>query len=59
MTALDDKTMLDALATMQIIASLKLPKGTTLVGTKAGMEVHRKDGISYIVNAIEPRYPQS
>lgn len=50
-----DKIMLDALALMQVLSSLRLPKGTKLVGTLEGTEVHRKDGISYLVRPIEPR----
>lgn len=48
----------DALALMQVLASLKLPKGTRLVGTREGTEVHRKDGVSYIVRPIAPRVPE-
>lgn len=49
-----DKIMVDALRMMQIIASLKPPKGTRLVGRGGVMEVHRKDGISYSVRPIDP-----
>lgn len=54
-TLLSDSIMADALALMQVLASLKLPKGTRLVGTREGTEVHRKDGVSYIVRPIAPR----
>lgn len=47
----------EALATMAMIATLKLPKGTTLVGSRDGVEVHRRDGVSYIVRLIPARYP--
>lgn len=58
MSDADEKIMIDALATMQIIASLKLPKKTRLIGTRDGMEVHRPDGISYRVQTIPPRYTE-
>jgi len=47
--------MMDALRDMQMIASLKLPKKTRIIGTKHGHEIHRPDGISYLVRVIEPR----
>lgn len=49
-----EKIMMDGLALMQVIASLKLPKGTKLIGKREGTEVHRKDGISYLVRVIPP-----
>lgn len=54
MTDENEKIMMDALATMQIIASLKLPKKTRLIGTRDGMDVHRPDGISYRIQTIPP-----
>ena len=52
-----EKIMMDALALMQVIASLKLPKGTKLIGRSGGTEVYRKDGTSYLVRVIEPTNP--
>jgi len=44
--------MKDALLNFQVISSLKLPKKTRIIGTKEGHEIHRPDGISYLVNPI-------
>jgi hypothetical protein len=48
------ETLKDALLVFQTIESLKLPKGTRLIGGKSGIEVHRKDGVSYRVIPIAP-----
>lgn len=53
--ATEEKIMTDSLALFQVISSLKLPKKTRLIGTKAGTEVHRPDGVSYLVSVIPPR----
>lgn len=47
--------MTDAVAMACVLLTLKLPKGTRLVGTRAGTEVHRPDGVSYLVKAIPSR----
>lgn len=52
---MDQTTVEAALALFQIIATLKLPKSTRLIGTREGTEVHRPDGVSYLVKAIPPR----
>lgn len=55
---LSPSVVMDALALMQVLATLKLPKGTVLVGTREGTEVHRKDGVSFLVRPIAPRVPE-
>lgn len=52
MTEDDNKIMLAALALTQVLASLRLPKKTRLIGTRNGTEVHRPDGVSYLVSVI-------
>lgn len=47
--------MKDALLNFQVITSLKLPKKTRIIGTKDGHEIHRPDGISYLVKPIPPK----
>lgn len=49
------ESLKNALLIQQTIESLKLPKGTRLIGGKDGIEVHRKDGVSYRVVPIKPR----
>lgn len=48
----------DARALVRVLESLNLPKGTLIRGTRHGTEVHRKDGVSYIVRPIAPRVDQ-
>ena len=52
-----DAIAAEAVAMAEVIMSLKLPKGTRIVGTREGTEVHRKDGVSYVVRPITPRKP--
>ena len=49
-----DKIISDALALVAVIESLKLPKGSRIRGTRDGTEIHRPDGISYLIKPLAP-----